>query len=129
MLRARHRWNWGQLRRYLAAATGRSVIAAGGVEYFRLESVTVSRYAYRGNKIPAPWPPPEIPHNGRNRGEPVPGDWHGGFGERSGETGRWQHRNRAPGRLNKRGRSGRPAASQRAARPCAGTSYVRCADR
>ena len=31
---------------------------------------------------------------------PLPGDWHGGFGERSGETGRWQHRNRAPGRLN-----------------------------
>ena len=31
---------------------------------------------------------------------PLPGDRHGGFGERSGETGRWQHRNRAPGRLN-----------------------------
>jgi hypothetical protein len=26
-------------------------------ECFRLESVTVSRYAYRDNKIPAPWPP------------------------------------------------------------------------
>ena len=57
MLRARHHWNWGQLRRHLTAATGRWVIAAGRVEYFRLESVTVSRYAYRGNKIPAPWPP------------------------------------------------------------------------
>jgi RNA-directed DNA polymerase len=57
MLRARHRWNWGQLRRHLTATTGRWVIAAGGAEYFRLESVTVSRYAYRGNKIPAPWPP------------------------------------------------------------------------
>ena len=32
---------------------------------------------------------------------PLPGDWHGGFGERSGETGRWQHRNRAPGRLDR----------------------------
>jgi len=32
---------------------------------------------------------------------PLPGDRHGGFGERPGETGRWQHRNRAPGRLNK----------------------------
>jgi hypothetical protein len=31
---------------------------------------------------------------------PLRGDAHGGFGERSGETGRWQHRNRAPGRLN-----------------------------
>jgi hypothetical protein len=33
---------------------------------------------------------------------PLPRDWYGGFGERSGETGRWQHRNRAPGRLNSR---------------------------
>ena len=31
---------------------------------------------------------------------PLPRDWYGGFGERSGETGRWQHRNRAPDRLN-----------------------------
>jgi len=57
MLRARHRWNWGQLRRHLTAADGRWRIAADGVEYFRLQGVTVSRYAYRGNKIPSPWPP------------------------------------------------------------------------
>jgi len=57
MLRARHGWNWGQLRRHLAAADGRWRIAADGVEYFRLQGVTVSRYAYRGNKIPSPWPP------------------------------------------------------------------------
>ena len=31
---------------------------------------------------------------------PLPSNRHGGFGERSGETGRWQHRNRAPGRLD-----------------------------
>jgi hypothetical protein len=31
---------------------------------------------------------------------PLRSDPHGGFGERLGETGRWQHRNRAPGRLN-----------------------------
>ena len=30
---------------------------------------------------------------------PIPGDGYVGFGERPGETGRWQHRNRAPGRL------------------------------
>jgi hypothetical protein len=41
---------------------------------------------------------------------PLPGNWHGGFGERSGETGRWQHRNRAPGRLNSRTLNSRPAA-------------------
>ena len=57
MLRARHGWSWGQLRRHLTTATGRWLIAADGVEYFRIEGVTVSRYAYRGNKIPTPWPP------------------------------------------------------------------------
>jgi RNA-directed DNA polymerase len=57
VLRARHGWNWGQLRRHLKNGSGRWVIAAGGVEYFRLQSVTVSRYAYRGNKIPNPWSP------------------------------------------------------------------------
>ena len=57
MLRARHGWNWGQLRRHLTAATGRWQIAADGAEFFRIEKVTVSRYAYRGNKIPSPWPP------------------------------------------------------------------------
>ena len=41
---------------------------------------------------------------------PLPRDWYGGFGERSGETGRWQHRNRAPDRLN-RSISGSPAAA------------------
>jgi len=56
MLRARHGWNWGQLRRHLTAATGRWRIEAEGVEFFRIEKVTVSRYAYRGNKIPVPWP-------------------------------------------------------------------------
>jgi RNA-directed DNA polymerase len=57
MLRARHGWNWGQLRRHLVTADGRWRITADRVEYFRIEGVTVSRYAYRGNKIPAPWPP------------------------------------------------------------------------
>ena len=57
MLRARHGWNWGQLRRHLTAASGRWQIAADGAEFFRIECVTVSRYAYRGNKIPSPWPP------------------------------------------------------------------------
>lgn len=58
MLRARHGWNWGQLRRHLKNGSGRWVIAAGGVEYFSLSKrMTVTRYAYRGNKIPSPWPP------------------------------------------------------------------------
>jgi len=57
MLRARHGWSWGQLRRHLTAATGRWHIAADGVEFFRINKVAVSRYAYRGNKIQTPWPP------------------------------------------------------------------------
>lgn len=54
MLRARHGWNWGQVYRHLAPS-GQWRIAADGVEYFRIKGVTVSRYAYRGNKIPNPW--------------------------------------------------------------------------
>ncbi|MBM0238583.1 hypothetical protein JNW88_18050, partial [Micromonospora sp. ATA32] len=50
------RWAMGQLRRHLTNGAGRWVIAADGVEYFRIEGVTVSRYTYRGNKIPTPWP-------------------------------------------------------------------------
>jgi RNA-directed DNA polymerase len=57
MLRARHRWNWAQTRRHLKTASGRWEIAADGAEYFPIQSVRVSRYAYRGNKIPSPWPP------------------------------------------------------------------------
>ncbi len=35
---------------------GKWRIAADGAEFFRIEKVTVSRYTYRGNKIPSPWP-------------------------------------------------------------------------
>ncbi len=49
-------YRWGQLRRHLATPTGRWQIAANGVEFFRIEKVTVSRYTYRSNKIPTPWP-------------------------------------------------------------------------
>ena len=56
MLRARHRWNWGQLRHHLTATTGRWQITADGITFFRIAGVTVCRYTYRGNKIPTPWP-------------------------------------------------------------------------
>jgi RNA-directed DNA polymerase len=56
MLKARHRWSWRQLRRHLITPDGKWRIAADGIGYFRLESVTVARYTYRGNKIPSPWP-------------------------------------------------------------------------
>ena len=60
MLKARHHWNWGQLRRHLRTASGQWVISADGVAFFRINGVTVSRYAYRGNKIPTPWPPANL---------------------------------------------------------------------
>ena len=41
----------------LTKATGRWVIEENGIEYYSIEKrITVSRYAYRGNKIPTPWP-------------------------------------------------------------------------
>ena len=57
MLKTRHDWNWGQTRRNLTTASGRWLITANGIEYFRIEGVAVSRYTYRGNKIPTPWHP------------------------------------------------------------------------
>jgi len=45
---------------------------------------------------------------------PVRGDTHAGCGERSGETGPWQHRHHAPDRLNMRGRSGSASVSGQA---------------
>jgi hypothetical protein len=102
LLRARHGWTWGQLRRQLRTTpAGRWQIASDGIEYFRIQGVTVSRYTYRGNKIPTPWQP-------RTRlttdtvESPLPRDRYGGFGERPGETDQWQHRNRVPGRLSSR---------------------------
>jgi hypothetical protein len=44
------------LRRHLTTPDGKWRIAAAVAEFFRIESVTVSRDAYRGNKIPSPWP-------------------------------------------------------------------------
>jgi RNA-directed DNA polymerase len=57
MLRARHRWSWGDVRRRFTTRTGRwKPIAADGIELFRIASVTVSRYRYRPT-IPTPWQP------------------------------------------------------------------------
>ena len=85
MLKARHGSNWGQLRRQLTAATGRWHIAADGAGFFRIEAVTVTRYAYRGNKIPAPWPTCEPRLTAETVESPLPRDRYGGFGERPGK--------------------------------------------
>ena len=54
MLRARHRWNWGQLRRHLTAATGRWHIAADGVEFFRIAESDGLPLPLPGQQDPSP---------------------------------------------------------------------------
>ncbi|AVT36991.1 group II intron maturase-specific domain-containing protein [Plantactinospora sp. BB1] len=61
LLRARHRWNWRDIRRRLAMPTGRWLpIAADGIEVRRISAIPIIRYRYRGNKIPNPWVPETV---------------------------------------------------------------------
>jgi RNA-directed DNA polymerase len=56
MMRTRHRWRWKDVRRWLTDHTGRwRPITADGIEMFNAAAVPVTRYRYRGNKIPNPW--------------------------------------------------------------------------
>ena len=107
MLRARHGWNWGQLRRHLTTATGRWLIAADGVEFFRIERRDGLPLRLPGQQDPHPLATHEPRLTADTVESPLPRNRHGGFGERPGETDRWQHRHRAPGRLNMR----RPSAT------------------
>src|SRR3954464_2056933 len=51
-----HRWKWKDVRRHLTDPSGRwSRPTAGGIELFNIASVPVTRYRYRGSKIPTPW--------------------------------------------------------------------------
>jgi RNA-directed DNA polymerase len=53
---ALHRWKWKDVRRRLTDHTGRwRRPSADGIELFNIASVPVTRYRYRGNKIPNPW--------------------------------------------------------------------------
>ena len=62
---------WKDVRRRHTDHTGRwRRLTADGIELFNIASVPVTRYRYRGDKIPNPWPWPTTP-DGRNRGEPV----------------------------------------------------------
>jgi RNA-directed DNA polymerase len=55
-LRKRHRWTWGQFRRRFTTTSGRwKPITADGIELFNPAAVTVTRYRYRGEKIPNPY--------------------------------------------------------------------------
>jgi RNA-directed DNA polymerase len=57
MLKARHRWSWRDVRRRFTTPTGQwvTVTAADGTALFNMAGVTVTRYRWRGNKIPNRW--------------------------------------------------------------------------
>jgi RNA-directed DNA polymerase len=56
MLRTRHRWGWKDIRRRHTDHTGRWLpIAAGEARLRRIAAMPVTRYRYRGSRIPSPW--------------------------------------------------------------------------
>jgi RNA-directed DNA polymerase len=56
MIRKRHRWGWKQFRRHHVLASGQWLRPnASGVELQRIAAVRVTRYRWRGTKIPNPW--------------------------------------------------------------------------
>ncbi len=56
--RKQHRWRWKDVRRRLTSSTGRwSRPSVDGIELFNLATVPITRYRYRGVKIPNPWVP------------------------------------------------------------------------
>ncbi|MFC5822204.1 reverse transcriptase domain-containing protein [Nonomuraea harbinensis] len=52
----RNRMTWRAIQRWLRTPRGWQPIAFDGVELFKIASVPVTRYRYRGTKIPSPWP-------------------------------------------------------------------------
>jgi RNA-directed DNA polymerase len=57
-LRTLHRWSWKDVRRASTTPDGKwKPITADGIELFNMETVPVTRYRYRGGKIPTPWAP------------------------------------------------------------------------
>jgi RNA-directed DNA polymerase len=58
MLMVRHRWRWKDVRGWLTTPDGRwRQPAAGEIELFDMAKVPVTRYRWRGSKIPNPWTP------------------------------------------------------------------------
>jgi RNA-directed DNA polymerase len=54
-----HHWNWKDVRRRHTGPDGRWLRPhADGIELFSLAKVPVTRYIYRGSKIPSPWTTP-----------------------------------------------------------------------
>jgi RNA-directed DNA polymerase len=58
-LRTLHRWRWKDVRRNFTTPDGRWTrpVTADGIELFHMGTVPVTRYRYRGSKIPSPWTP------------------------------------------------------------------------
>ena len=52
----RNRMTWTAVLRWLRTPTGWQPIGFDGIELFNLATVPVTRYRYRGNTIPSPWP-------------------------------------------------------------------------
>jgi RNA-directed DNA polymerase len=56
MLMERHRWRWKDVRRQYTTVSGRWLpITAGAIELRPIAAIPVTRYRYRGTKIPGPW--------------------------------------------------------------------------
>ena len=56
MLKTRHHWRWKDVRRQYTIASGRWLpITAGDIELRKTAAIPVTRYRYRGTKIPSPW--------------------------------------------------------------------------
>ena len=55
-----HRWTWKDVRRRHTGPNGRWLRPqADGIELFNIAKVPVTRYIYRGSKIPSPWTMPD----------------------------------------------------------------------
>ncbi|MHB9857440.1 group II intron reverse transcriptase/maturase [Streptomyces sp. YIM S03343] len=53
----RHRMTWTAIQRWLRGPQGRwKLIELDGITLFHLGKVPITRYRYRGNSIPSPWP-------------------------------------------------------------------------
>ena len=99
MLMERHRWKWKDVRRRLTTPPGGGCRSRrAGSSCGAIAAIPVTRYRYRGTKIPSPWAAATSLTAGTVE-SPLRREAHGGFGERSGETDREQSRHRAPGLL------------------------------
>jgi RNA-directed DNA polymerase len=56
MLQVRHHWRWKDVRQQFTTLSGRWLpVTAGEIELRRIAAIPVTRYRYRGTKIPGPW--------------------------------------------------------------------------